>query len=130
MSKPESKNSTADPAEPSFESAFAKLEEIVRALEEGQLGLSDSLARYTEAVQCLKQCHGALEQAERKIMLLTGTDAEGNPVVEPLDDQALTLEQKQQRRGQRRSTKNSAGEDGSPAGREPDGAVDNQKGLF
>ena len=81
-----------------FEVALSRLEAIVHRLEDGQLGLSESLASYEEAIGYLKQCHEALQQAERKIMVLTGVDAEGNPVAEPLDDQALTLEQKQQRR--------------------------------
>lgn len=130
MSEPPSRGPVAGHEEHCFEAAFAKLEEIVRTLEEGQLGLSDSLARYAEAVQCLKQCHGALEQAERKIMLLTGTDAEGNPVAEPLDDQALTLEQKQQRRSQRRSTRSPASDTAPKPGRAASGDVDNQRGLF
>ena len=38
-------------------------------------------------------------------MILTGTDADGNPVAEPFDDQALSLEEKQQRRRERRTSK-------------------------
>ena len=63
-------------------------------------------------------------------MVLTGVDAEGNPVAEPLDDQALTLEQKQQRRGRHRSAnaRDTAGEQPQSPDRPPD--VDNQRGLF
>lgn len=112
-----------------FEEAFARLEAIVHRLEDGQLGLSESLAAYEEAVGYLKHCHQALEQAERKIMVLTGVDADGNPVTEPLDDQALTLEQKQQRRGRRRSANTrDAPDDGPSSSPTPD--VDNQRGLF
>ena len=46
-----------------FEEAYAKLEEIVRSLEDGQLGLSESLARYEEGVQHMRHCHEALEDA-------------------------------------------------------------------
>jgi hypothetical protein len=44
-----------------------------------------------------------LEQAERKIELLTGVDAEGNPVVVPFVDEAATLEEKAAQRTRRRS---------------------------
>jgi len=62
-----------------FEQCFAKLERIVHQLEEGQLGLSESLAHYEEAVTYLKLCHQTLREAERRIALLTGVDTEGNP---------------------------------------------------
>jgi len=71
-----------------FEVALAKLETIVHELEEGQLGLAESLARYEEGVKLLKQCHGMLDCAQRKIELLSGVDAAGNPIVQPFDDAA------------------------------------------
>ncbi len=87
---------------PNFEAALADLESIVHDLEEGSLGLSEALARYENGVRLLKQCYGLLENAERKIELLTGTDAAGNPLVVPLDDQVQTLEQKSASRTRRR----------------------------
>ena len=70
---------TADPdAEPlSFEQALARLERIVAQLEEGQLGLDDSLAQYEQGIKYLKQCYRQLERAERKIELLAGVDEQG-----------------------------------------------------
>jgi len=111
-----------------FEEAYAKLEEIVRSLEDGQLGLSESLARYEEGVQHMRHCHEALEDAERKILLLTGMDADGNPISEPFEDAAETLEEKQASRGRRRSR--SAGNRSKKAATEDDIDSDNQKGLF
>ena len=78
------------PDPPSFESALARIEAIVHELEEGQTGLAESLGRYEEAVGLLKQCYGLLERAERRIELLVGTDAAGNPLTEPFDDTAST----------------------------------------
>ena len=75
----------------SFEKALATLEQIVHELEEGRLGLAESLARYEEGVKLLRQCHGLLQQAERRIELLTGVDAAGNPVTEPFDDRATFI---------------------------------------
>jgi len=71
-----------------FETALTRLEEIVHALEEGDLGLGESLARYEEGVKLLRQSHELLERAERRIELLSGIDAEGNPITQPFDDSA------------------------------------------
>ena len=93
-----------DAEQPNFEQALAGIESIVRELEEGQLGLEDALARYERGVKLLRQCHEQLRQAERRIELLAGVDAEGNPVGTPLDDAALDLGEKARQRSKRRST--------------------------
>ena len=51
----------------------------------------------------LKQCYEALQQAERKIELLAGVDAEGNAITQPFDDAQMSLEEKARSRGRRRS---------------------------
>jgi exodeoxyribonuclease VII small subunit len=66
-----------------FEQALAELERIVRELEDGQVGLEDSLARYEAGVGLLKRCYQQLRQTEQKIVQLTGLDAEGKPVLQP-----------------------------------------------
>ena len=73
---------------PDFETALARMEAIVYELEEGRIGLAEALARYEEGVGLLRQCFALLETAERRIELLTGVDAAGNPIVEPYDDTA------------------------------------------
>ena len=87
----------------SFEDALAKLEQVVQHLEDGRIGLSEALARYEEGVKLLRSCHRMLEQAERKIELLCGVGQQGNPTVEPLDEEAMSLEEKADRRSRRRS---------------------------
>jgi exodeoxyribonuclease VII small subunit len=139
MAKSKTSRTSSEPEELTFEEAMARLEKIVTQLEEGQLGLSESLARYEEAVQHLKQCHEALERAERRIQLLTGVDEDGNPLTEPFDDEALTLEEKQQSRPRRRSSGGKEGEkktrrvagkeSGDPTGK-GDVDMDTQRGLF
>ena len=52
---------------PSFEQALASLEGIVHDLEEGQIGLAESLARYEQGVKYLRQCYELLQTAERKM---------------------------------------------------------------
>jgi exodeoxyribonuclease VII small subunit len=100
----EKSNSSQNGACPSFEQALAQLERIVSSLEEGQTGLSDSLAQYEQGVQLLRQCHDLLAQAERKIEVLAGFDAQGNPVTEPFHDPGgESLEEKAEGRSRRRS---------------------------
>ena len=86
-----------------FEQALESLEAIVDQLEDGQLGLTEALARYEEGVKLLKQCYEALQKAERKIELLAGVDAEGNAITQPFDDAQMSLEEKARSRGRRRS---------------------------
>lgn len=90
--------------QPTFEEALKELEETVRLLEDGQLGLDDSLARYEKGVKHLRRCHELLQQAERKVELLSGVDADGNPITKPYQDEDLSLEEKAQTRTQRRSS--------------------------
>lgn len=71
-----------------FERAIERLEAIVRALEEGELGLEEALGRYEEGVKLLRHAHTLLERAERRVELLTGVDSEGQPQTEPFDDRA------------------------------------------
>lgn len=73
---------------PSFEEALAELQQIVADLEEGSLGLEESLARFETGMKLLRTCHQVLERAEQKIAILTGFDAEGNPVTAPFDGSA------------------------------------------
>src|SRR5436305_4580851 len=71
-----------------FEQSLAELDRIVRDLEDGQLGLEDALSRYEAGVGLLKRCYAQLRQAEQRILLLTGTDAEGQPLTQPFEHTA------------------------------------------
>ncbi len=54
----------------SFEAALAELENIVRAMEAGQLPLEESLAAYERGAALLKHCQEALGAAEQKLRIL------------------------------------------------------------
>lgn len=54
-----------------FESAIAELETIVKTLEEGDLALEKSLELFERGVQLSRFCHARLEEAERRIEILT-----------------------------------------------------------
>jgi exodeoxyribonuclease VII small subunit len=84
--------------QPSFEQSLKRLEEIVHLLEEGDLGLNEALERYEEGVVLLRQSYDLLQRAERKIELLSGVDAEGNPVTQPFDDTATAEKEEKTRR--------------------------------
>ena len=54
-----------------FEGAIAELESIVKKLEEGDLALEQSLGLYERGVQLSRFCHARLEEAERRIEILS-----------------------------------------------------------
>jgi len=54
-----------------FEAAIAELESVVKKLEEGDLPLEHSLTLYERGVQLSRFCHARLEEAERRIEILT-----------------------------------------------------------
>lgn len=54
-----------------FEASLKKLEQIVRELESGDVGLNESLTRFEEGISLYKQCRETLENAEKKIKILS-----------------------------------------------------------
>ena len=56
--------------EMSFRDASIELEQIVRALELGDLELEDALGRYARGVELLKSLRERLATAEQKVQLL------------------------------------------------------------
>ena len=86
MAKKEPKQESSE--QPSFEDSLKRLEEIVGLLEDGEIGLDEALGQYEEGVKLLRQAYDLLGRAERRIELLSGVDAEGNPITQPLADRA------------------------------------------
>lgn len=126
----------AAPQQPSsietFEDDLTEVERIVRQLEGGQLSLAEALKEYETGVGRLKRCYASLEDAQRRVELLTGVDSEGNPVTETYESTALSLQQKQATRGRRRGA-TARGETGQSPGHtsffdNPDNS-DNDDGL-
>ncbi len=77
---------------PTFEQALSELEKLIRELEDGQVSLEESLARYERGIALLKLCYGQLQQAEQKIQLLTGVDDEDRPVARPFQHSSADVE--------------------------------------
>jgi len=68
-----------------FEDCLARLEQIVSALESGSLSLEESLKVFEEGIGLARHCTRYLDEAERKIELLT-RDETGGPATKPLTD--------------------------------------------
>ncbi|MBN2084028.1 MAG: exodeoxyribonuclease VII small subunit [Anaerolineales bacterium] len=66
---------TADP-EPSYEKAFAELQDIVTKLESGEIPLEEALALYERGQGLAKTCAGLLDKAELRIRELGSPPAE------------------------------------------------------
>jgi exodeoxyribonuclease VII small subunit len=67
-----------------FEDALARLEQIVDALEAGNLPLEESLKAFEEGVALARRCAKYLGDAERRIEILT-RDASGALRAEPFE---------------------------------------------
>ncbi len=70
-----------------FEESLQRLEEIVAAMEEGNLSLEKTQEYYEEGMKLAKFCAGKLGDAEKRIEALSGKDEEGNPQWQPLQDE-------------------------------------------
>ncbi len=51
----------------SFEETLTELEQIVAQVEQGKIGLEESIAKYEEGMKLIKHCRGVLDAAEKKI---------------------------------------------------------------
>ena len=71
-----------------FEAALDELERIVDNLEAGEPALAEALAKYERGIHLLARCQGLLDGAERTVALLSGVDANGQPLTTPFDTTA------------------------------------------
>lgn len=70
----------ADSSSQNFESSLEELERIVRELERGDLPLEKSLELFEQGVKLSRACQERLNQAERRIEILT-RDNQGRPTI-------------------------------------------------
>lgn len=68
-------------SEPTFEEAMKRLETIVQAIEQGKIGLEESIKQYEEGMALIRRCRGVLSDAELKIQHLQAVGADGAEVV-------------------------------------------------
>jgi exodeoxyribonuclease VII small subunit len=72
----------------SFEILYSELEEAVRRLETGDLGLEESLALFARATLLAEQCSALLDRAELRVRQLTvqpNGDLAAEPFTNPLN---------------------------------------------
>lgn len=67
-----------------FEEALRQLEEVAEQIEQGQVGLEESIKKYEQGMGLVKQCRDILARAERKIQQLQ-TRSDGTLQTTPLE---------------------------------------------
>ncbi|QDV42413.1 Exodeoxyribonuclease 7 small subunit [Stieleria neptunia] len=127
MAKKKSSESTSSQSESApqvdFESALAEVENVVEMLEGGELGLSESLVQYERGIEKIKLCHQVLQQAEKRIAVLTRVDEDGTASVEPVDTGEGTTTPAS-------SGRSASGRKSARKTRGPVNDVDENEGLF
>lgn len=73
-----------------FEKSLQQLEALVEAMENGDLGLEESLQAFEKGVSLTRACQAALDNAEQRVNLLLQEN--GKPVEQPFtqDNQSDT----------------------------------------
>lgn len=71
-----------------FEENMERLEQIVRAMDRGDVPLEESLKLFREGTQLVESCGRLLDEAELQVKkVVTGTD--GRPVEEDFSDEPI-----------------------------------------
>ena len=70
--------------QPGFEEALARLETIVKSLEDGDLQLEESLKLFEEGVALTRLCAAKLDEAQRRIDVLTRGE-QGELTLQPFE---------------------------------------------
>ncbi len=63
---------------------MTRLDQIVAAMESGEIGVEESIARYEEAMELAAQCRQILDAAEQRIRKIQ-LDAAGRPQITPFE---------------------------------------------
>ncbi len=69
---------------PTFEENMARLEQIVRAMERGDVPLEESLKLFQEGTELVSTCNRMLDNAQLQVKKITGV-SDGTPVEESFD---------------------------------------------
>lgn len=59
-----------------FEDKVKELEEIIEALENGDISLDESIKKYTEAMKLVKECDDELKSVEEKVNKIVSENGE------------------------------------------------------
>jgi exodeoxyribonuclease VII small subunit len=69
-----------------FEANMQRLEQIVRAMERGDVALDESLKLFQEGTELVKNCAKMLDEAELQVKKVM-TAADGTPVMEEMSNE-------------------------------------------
>ena len=69
-----------------FEASMSRLEQIVRAMERGDVPLEESLKLFQEGTELVQTCSKLLDNAQLQIKKVM-TAADGSPVMEDFEDE-------------------------------------------
>lgn len=70
-----------------FEQSMQRLEQIVRAMERGDVALDESLKLFQEGTELVRTCGKLLDEAELQVQKVVKS-ADGTPVMEVFADEA------------------------------------------
>ena len=70
----------------SFEQNMARLEQIVRAMERGDVALEESLKLFQEGTELVRNCNKLLDEAQLQVKKIM-TAPDGSPVEEDFADE-------------------------------------------
>jgi len=57
-----------------FEVSLSQLEDLVTAMEDGDLSLEESLKAFETGIKLTRECQAALQRAEQKVQVLMNSD--------------------------------------------------------
>ena len=69
-----------------FEASMLRLEQIVRAMEKGDVELEESLKLFQEGTELIRRCGNLLDEAELQVKKIM-TAPDGSPVEEAFTDE-------------------------------------------
>ena len=73
-------------ANQTFEASMARLEQIVRAMERGDVALEESLKLFQEGTELVRNCQKLLDEAHLQVKKIM-TASDGSPVEEDFRDE-------------------------------------------
>ena len=75
-----------NPQNKTFEESMARLEQIVRAMERGDVALEESLKLFQEGTELVRSCQKLLDDAQLQVKKIM-TAPDGSPVEEDVQDE-------------------------------------------
>ena len=75
-----------NPQNKTFEESMARLEQIVRAMERGDVALEESLKPFQEGTELVRSCQKLLDDAQLQVKKIM-TAPDGSPVEEDFQDE-------------------------------------------